>query len=136
MNKRIVNVAVVALLAGLSLPSVASAAEALCESKAADVRQELEHAQSQGNQQRVDGLQRALDAIESDCTNESVLNDATDEVKDSLAEVQERQADFEEALSDGDEDDIQKRRVKLEEATQELETHTQELNSLQSQIGN
>lgn len=136
MKKRIVNVGIVALLAGLALPSMASAAEALCESKATDIRQQLEHAQSQGNQQRVEGLQRALDAIESNCTNESVLNDATDEVKASLAEVQERQADFEEALSDGDEDDIQKRRVKLEEATQELEMHTQELNALQSQITN
>lgn len=134
MKNRVVNVAFVALLAGLALPSMASAAEALCESKASDIRQQLEHAQSQGNQQRVEGLQRALDAIENNCTNESVLNDATDEVKASLAEVQERQADFEEALSDGDEDDIQKRRVKLEEATQELETHTQELNALQSQI--
>lgn len=136
MNKRIVNIGVAALLVGLSLPTMASAAEALCESKATDIRQELEHAQSQGNQQRVDGLQRALDAIESDCTNESVLNDATDEVKASLAEVQERQADFEEALNDGDEGDIQKRRVKLEEATHELEMHTQELNALQSQISN
>lgn len=136
MKKRVVNVAVVALLAGLSLPSMASAAEALCESKASDVRQQLEHAKSQGNQQRVDGLQRALEAIDSDCTNASVLNDATDDVKESLAEVQERQADFEEALSDGDEGDIQKRRVKLEEATQELEMHTQELNALQSQISN
>lgn len=135
MKKHMVKVGFVALLAGIGLPSVASAAEVLCQNKAVNIQQQLEHAQGQNNPHRVQGLQRALNAVENGCTNESVLNDATDEVKKSLAEVQERQADFEEALSDGDEGDIQKRRVKLEEATQELERHTQQLNALQQQVG-
>ncbi|MGO2264589.1 DUF1090 domain-containing protein [Halomonas sp.] len=134
MKKNMIQAGVVALLAGMLLPPVAAAADDLCESKAADVREQLAHAQAQGNQHREEGLQRALDAIDDNCTNESVLNDATDEVKESLAEVQERQSEFEEALNEGDDDDIEKRRVKLEEATLELERHTEELNALQQQI--
>ncbi|PRY63421.1 uncharacterized protein DUF1090 [Vreelandella songnenensis] len=136
MRHRLTKMGTMALLAGVLLPLTASANEVLCESKAAEIQEQLEHAQAQNNQHRVEGLERALNAIENDCTNERVLNDATDEVKESLQEVQERQAEFEQALSDGDEDDIRKRRVKLEEATLELEEDTEALNALQGQLGN
>ncbi|RUR39173.1 DUF1090 domain-containing protein [Vreelandella populi] len=134
MNKYVVKVGIMTLLAGMALPAVASADEVLCQHKAEEIQLQLEHAQGQGNPHRVQGLQRALEAVENDCTNESVLNEATDEVKASLADVQERQADFEEALNRGDEDDIRKRRVKLEEATLELEEHTRQLNALHGQL--
>lgn len=134
MSKRVVKIGAIILGVSALLPSVASADGALCQHKATEIRQQLEHAREQGNQHRIEGLQRALEAIENDCTNESVLDDATDEVRASLAEVQERQADFEEALNSGDEDNIRKRRIKLEEATLELEEHTEQLNALQGQL--
>lgn len=119
--------------AGLLLLPVAYAEDVLCEEKSAEIRQQLEYAQQHGNQHRVRGLQRALNAIEENCTNESVLAEAADEVLESQEEVSERQADLEAALRDGDEDDIQQRSEKLAEATRELEAHTQELNALQRQ---
>ena len=134
MNKHVVKIGIMTLLAGMALPSVASADEALCQHKATEIKQQLEHARAQNNQHRIEGLERALKAIEDDCTNVGVLNEATDEVKASLQEVQERQAEFEEALSEGDEDGIRKRRIKLEEATLELEEHTQQLNALHGQL--
>lgn len=122
------------LTTSLLLTSVAHAEDVLCEDKRADVLQQLEYAQHHGNEHRVQGLQRALSGIDENCSNESVLADAADEVRESQQEVSERQADLEEALQEGDDEEIQKRREKLEEATQELEEHTHELNELQRRL--
>ncbi|WAM51802.1 DUF1090 domain-containing protein [Halomonas venusta] len=98
------------------------------------LRQQLEHAQEHDNQHRVRGLQRALHSIEEHCTNEQVLAEAAEEVRESQEEVRERELALEEALGEGDEDDIQKRREKLAEAVRELEEHTEELDSLQHRL--
>ncbi|MFG6666276.1 DUF1090 domain-containing protein [Halomonas sp. HNIBRBA4712] len=123
------------LVGASALPLSAAANDALCADKAADVNAQLEHARAQNDVHRVEGLERALHAIEHDCTNESVLDDAREEVQESLQDVQERQADFEQALDEGDDGDIQKRREKLEEATRELEEDTAALNALESRLG-
>ncbi|WP_249975983.1 DUF1090 domain-containing protein [Vreelandella olivaria] len=134
MKEQWVGCLSVMVTAGLLLLPVAHAEEVLCEDKSSEIRQQLEYAQQHGNQHRIRGLQRALNAIEENCTNESVLAEAADEVRESQEEVSERQADLEAALRDGDEDDIQKRRTKLSEATRELEAHTQELDTLQRRL--
>ncbi|GEK52976.1 hypothetical protein HVE01_36970 [Vreelandella venusta] len=106
----------------------------MCEDKMTVLRQQLEHAQEHDNQHRVRGLQRALHSIEEHCTNEQVLAEAAEEVRESQEEVRERELALEEALGEGDEDDIQKRREKLAEAVRELEEHTEELDSLQHRL--
>ncbi|MFC7368786.1 MULTISPECIES: DUF1090 domain-containing protein [Vreelandella] len=124
----------VAAAAGILLLPVAHAAERLCEDKISAVRQQLEQAQAHGNHHRVRGLQRSLQSIEENCTNEKVLAEAAEEVRESQEEVRERELVLEEALREGDEDNIQKRRKKLAEEVRELEEHTQELNLLQQRI--
>ncbi|MGA4495784.1 DUF1090 domain-containing protein [Vreelandella venusta] len=134
MNRRWLGCLSLAVTAGdLSLPA-AHAADRLCEDKMAVLRQQLEHAQEHDNQHRVRGLQRALHSIEEHCTNEQVLAEAAEEVRESQEEVRERELALEEALGEGDEDDIQKRREKLAEAVRELEEHTEELDSLQHRL--
>ncbi len=134
MNRRWLGCLSLAVTAGgLSLPA-AHAADRLCEDKMAVLRQQLEHAQEHDNQHRVRGLQRALHSIEEHCTNEQVLAEAAEEVRESQEEVRERELALEEALSEGDEDDIQKRREKLAEEVRELEEHTEELDSLQHRL--
>lgn len=122
------------VLASTLLLSVAHAEEVLCEDKKIHLRQQIEHAQTHSNQHRIQGLQRALNAIEKNCTNERVLAAAADDLRKSQEDVREREAELEEALREGDEDDIQKQRGKLEDATRELEEHIRELNSLQHRI--
>lgn len=117
-----------------ALPLMASADDALCEQKAVEVSAQLEHAQAKGNAHRVEGLERALAAIEQGCSNESVLEDAREDVRESLAEVHTRQAEFEQAMQSGDESGARKRRLKLEEATLELEEDTEALNALTRQV--
>ncbi|PCF94662.1 DUF1090 domain-containing protein [Vreelandella nigrificans] len=110
------------------------AADVLCEDKTLNLRQQLEYAQTYDNQQRIRGLQRALQSIEKNCTNERVLAEAAEKVRESEEEVSERELELEHALRDGDEDKIQKRREKLAEEVRELEEHIQELHSLQHRL--
>lgn len=119
----------------LWLPA-AHAEYVLCEDKSTHLREQIEQAETHGNQHRIRGLQRALQAIEANCTNERVLTEAADDVRKSQEDVREREVELEDALKDDDEDDIHKRRAKLEDATRELEEHTQELNSLQHRLNN
>lgn len=134
MNRKWLGCLSLAVTAGVLLLPAVHAAERLCEDKMTVLRQQLEHAQAHDNQHRVRGLQRAMHSIEEHCTNEQVLAEATEEVRESQEEVRERELALEEALSEGDEDDIQKRREKLAEEVRELDEHTQELNSLQRRI--
>lgn len=113
---------------------VAHADERLCEDKKMAVRQQLEYAQQYDNQYRVQGLRRALQSIEENCTNERVLEAAEKEVRESQAAVRERELALEQALREGDEDDRQKRREKLAEERRELEEHTQELDLLKQRL--
>lgn len=134
MNRKWLGCLSLAVTAGvLSLPA-AHAADRLCEDKMTVLRQQLEHAQAHDNQHRVRGLQRALHSIEEHCTNEQILAEAAEEVRESQEEVRERELALEEAFGEGDEDDIQKRREKLAEAVRELEDHTEELDSLQHRL--
>ena len=134
MQKQSLTMLGFVMLAGVVTMPLAHASDMLCEDKTADVQEQLEYAREHGNQHRIDGLQRALDAIEAQCTNEGVLDDAAKDVRESQKEVQERQADLEEALSEGDAGDIETRRAKLEDATRELEADTNALNTLQNRL--
>lgn len=121
------------LLGAISMP-MAYAADVLCEEKARDVREQLASAQESANSQRAEGLQRALEAIEGNCTNQSILEDAAEDVRDSQRDVQEQQAELEEALSEGDDDDIQDKRADLEQATRELNADTDALIRLHDRL--
>ena len=120
----------------ISWLSVAHANDVLCEDKSTHLRQQIEYAQAHGNQHRIRGLQRALQAIETNCSNERVLAEAAEEVRKSQEDVREREVELEDALRDNDDDDIQKRREKLEDATRELEERAQELDAMQHRLNN
>ncbi|MGQ7247620.1 DUF1090 domain-containing protein [Halomonas sp. V046] len=131
MKTSLIKLPGLTLAIALSSHAVADGDASPCQAKEDDVREQIQHAQDQGNDDRLEGLERALKGIQEGCTLEGLLADAEQEVKDSLAEVQERQDDLEEALENDDVEDIQKRREKLEEATLELEEHSRQLQSLQ-----
>lgn len=119
-----------AFATGIAPLASANDESVLCKSKEEEVLQQIEFALERGHAHRVDGLERALEGIRDGCTDESVLSEAEEDVRDSLHEVRERQDDLDEALESGDENDVNERRVKLEEATAELEMHTRHLESL------
>lgn len=134
MKKQRLGCFILVATSSVLLMTVAHAEEVLCEDKRTHLRQQIEHAQAHDNQHRIWGLQRALQAIEANCTNGRVLAEAADDVRKSQEDVREREVELEDALRNHDENDIQKRRAKLEEATRELEEHSQELDALQHRL--
>ncbi|KAF0804107.1 hypothetical protein A6D6_03418 [Alcanivorax xiamenensis] len=92
-------------------------------------RQQAE-ARANGHDHKARGLQRALDALRNECTDQGLIDDARAEVSEKQREVAERQADLDAAIREGDKDDIKKRRKKLSEARQELLDHQSELERL------
>ncbi|MDW3189252.1 DUF1090 family protein, partial [Vibrio sp. Vb0932] len=61
-----------ALTMAISLPTVAQEELKGCDAKAFALEQQIEYATVQGNQKRIDGLKRALAAIEDECSEEDL----------------------------------------------------------------
>lgn len=121
-----------ALMIGITTPTFADSENPLCAAKEADIRQQMDAAREHGNANRLRGLETALENIRTDCSDDDLMADARQDVRDSMEEVRERQQDLEDAIEDGDTGKIEKRRDKLKEATDELDEHTQTFEMLQS----
>lgn len=134
-KQRIVAVSALSVMGALVLSSLAVAGEeaggTLCAIKRDDVQTQLEYAREHHNSHRVRGLERALAAIEENCTDEGLLREAQEEVDEHRAEVEERQADLDEALAEQDDEEIREREAKLDEATRELDASIEALNALE-----
>lgn len=110
----------------------AETVDSLCKTKAEHIQKQLRIAKEYGNEHRVRGLEKSLEGVRQHCSNERVIEDAEEDVSESMEEVRERQAELAEAQQEGDMDDIRKRSEKLEEAVMELKEHQNELESLQN----
>ncbi|WP_027966848.1 DUF1090 domain-containing protein [Halomonas halocynthiae] len=104
--------------------------EPLCQTKAEEIQAQLHIAEQDANEHHIRGLTKALEAVQEHCTNESVLADAEEAVRESLEEVQERQAELKSAQQKGDAKKIRRRSEKLNEAVAELQADQQELEVL------
>ena len=118
----------------LAAQGAMAGAQVLCDARAAEVRGQMATAKAQGNARQVRGLERALSAIEENCTDEQVLGEAETQVRESLQEVTEREADLEEAVAGGDQDKVARRLAKLKETQEDLATHRRELEALREQL--
>ncbi|AFT71714.1 Protein YqjC [Alloalcanivorax dieselolei B5] len=118
----------VLLHAALAAPVFAD--QPLCGKKIAEVERQHAEARAHGHDHKARGLQRALDALRDDCTDQGLIDDARGAVDAAQQEVAERQADLDAAIRKGDKDDIKKRREKLKEARQEWAEEQADLEAL------
>lgn len=121
--------AALALGALLVSTSVLSAQNG-CDIKKSKIQEQLSYAKAHGNTHRVQGLERALQNVNTYCTPNSLRDDARDEVSDRTKEVAERKADLQKAIDKGDISKITKRERKLAEAEAELKEAQAELDAL------
>lgn len=133
MKKGLIGVTafVAALTQGSPTLAVANS-NPLCTDKESEVRQQMEIARQRDNQERLRGLENALDSIRRHCTDEALRAEAEEEVRDSQADLEEQRQELEEAIREGDTDKIEDRQQDLREATEELEEHIRELEALRS----
>ncbi|WP_328186618.1 DUF1090 domain-containing protein [Marinobacter sp. OP 3.4] len=133
MKKHTLSLSALVLALGFSVPAFAAPADnPLCADKEAEVERQMDMAREQGNRDRLRGLETSLEQIRTHCTDEELLADAEEEVRDSLEDQEEQRQELEEALQAGDVDKVEDRQEDLKEATEELEEHIRELEALRS----
>ena len=114
-------------LGTLLVSTSALSAQNGCDIKKSKIQEQLSYAKAHGNTHRVQGLERALQNVNTYCTPNSLRDDARDEVSDRTKEVAERKADLQKAIDKGDISKIAKRERKLAEAEAELKEAQAEL---------
>lgn len=117
-------------LGTLLVSTSALSAQNGCDIKKSKIQEQISYAKAHGNTHRVQGLERALQNVNTYCTPNSLRDDARNEVSDRTKEVAERKADLQKAIDRGDISKIAKRERKLAEAEAELKEAQAELNSL------
>jgi chromosome segregation ATPase len=100
--------------------STASFAASLCQEKEQDIQREISYAEKHNNQNRIDGLKKALSELKANCSDSQLRADHQQKIAEQKEEIAERQHDLSEAKEKGDADKIAKRERKLNEAQEEL----------------
>ncbi|WP_045856708.1 DUF1090 domain-containing protein [Raoultella terrigena] len=106
----------------LVLTSLSSSAFAIspCQEKEQDIQREISYAEKHHNQNRIDGLNKALREVQAHCSDTKLKADHQQKIAKQREEINERQRDLREAKQKGDAEKISKRQHKLDEAQQEL----------------
>lgn len=107
--------------AALLLPGLASAADGGCAAKRLTLERQIAQAQAQSDAGRLDGLRRALTAVQAHCTDAGLRQQRLDVIQARSREVAERERDLRSAQAKSDVDKIRVRTRKLDEARRELE---------------
>ncbi len=100
--------------------SAGSYATTLCQEKEQNILKEISYAEKHQNQNRIDGLNKALSEVRANCSDSQLRADHHKKIAKQKDEVAERQQDLAEAKQKGDADKIAKRERKLAEAQEEL----------------
>ncbi|TAI85360.1 DUF1090 domain-containing protein [Pectobacterium versatile] len=113
-------IALSVLLSGHALANTAKQVET-CQQKAQDIQRQIDEARKHGNQNRISGLEKALDGVKNHCTDAGLAEKRQETITEKRKDVAERQQELNESRQKGDDaDKILKRERKLAEAEQEL----------------
>ena len=107
----------IALAVSLFALSAGSYATTLCQEKEQNILKEISYAEKHQNQNRIDGLNKALSEVRANCSDSQLRADHQKKIAKQKDEVAE---DLAEAKQKGDADKIAKRERKLAEAQEEL----------------
>ncbi|MTH45777.1 DUF1090 domain-containing protein [Intestinirhabdus alba] len=101
--------------------SAGSYANTLCQKKAQEIQREIGFAEKHHNQNRIDGLKKALSEVQAHCSDSQLRAEHQKKIAGQKEEIAERERDLVEAKQKGDMDKIRKRERKLAEAQEELQ---------------
>ncbi len=105
-----------------------------CEIKKQKIETQIEYAKKYNNTHQIEGLQRALDNVNTYCTPESLYRDAKKKVAEKQEKVKEREAELLEEKQKNNSDKINKRERKLAEAQNELKAAQDELDTYKTNL--
>lgn len=103
-----------------SAASFAASAPESCATKQQEIQKQIDEARLHKNQNRVDGLEKALRENKAHCTEAGLKAERQQRIDEKTEKVSEREQELKEAQAKGDHDKIMKKQQKLEEAQSEL----------------
>ncbi len=83
-------------IALLSLTAGASATT-LCQEKEQDIQREISYAEKHNNQNRINGLKKALSEVKANCSDSQLRAEHQEKIAEQKEEIAERQRDLQEA---------------------------------------
>ena len=110
----------IVLALALASLSASAAATSLCQEKEQDIQREIGYAEKHNNQNRINGLKKALSEVKANCTDSKLRADHQEKITEQKDEVREREQDLRDAKQSGDAEKVAKREHKLQEAKKEL----------------
>lgn len=119
-NKLPLCAALLAALTALAAPALAASGGPACEAKRADIQAQIGAAQARGNRQELAGLNRALKANQSRCTDAGLARERDGRIREAQREVALRERELAQEEKKGDAKKIAKRSAKLDAARAEL----------------
>ena len=91
-----------------------------CVTKQHEIQKQIDEARAHKNQNRVNGLEKALRENKAHCTDAGLTAENEKRVEEKREKVSEREQELKEAQAKGDHDKIVKKQQKLQEAQAEL----------------
>ena len=88
--------------------------------KQQEIQKQIDEARAHKNQNRVDGLEKALRENKAHCTDAGLKAENQKRVEEKREKVAEREQELKEVQAKGDHEKIIKKQQKLEEAKSEL----------------
>ena len=101
-----------------------------CKKKICHIEKDIAVAKKMENKDRVKGLQISLEKVNKYCTNDKLIEDLEDKIKDTEKDLQEDKEDYEKALKDNRPDKVEKYKAKMAEENNKIERLRVELKEL------
>jgi len=101
--------------------TAAAQAASLCQEKEQEILREISYAEKHHNQNRINGLNKALREVRANCSDSDLRAKHQQKISELHAEISERRAELKQAQQSGDREKISKRERKLKEAEAELQ---------------
>ena len=95
-------------------------AASLCQEKEQEILREISYAEKHHNQNRINGLNKALREVRANCSDSDLRAKHQQKISELHAEISERRAELKQAQQSGDREKISKRERKLKEELQAL----------------
>lgn len=125
----------VAFSLALGLSGSALAAGPACTQKIDGIEVQIRHAKESGNQSRLKGLERALSAVRSNCTDAGLISDIEEEIAGKLDDMDDILKDIREKEEEGRFDKVERLKRKLAFEEREIEVLMMELDQIKSLVG-
>ncbi len=91
-----------------------------CAEKSCQVKKQIEIAKKNGNDSKVDGLNKALNEIKNHCSDDKIISSLEDDLSKSNDELKEHQEDLKKAQAEEKSDKIEKYNAKIKEDEAEI----------------